>query len=114
MWEIPNVPKIEKQVISIPNFVTPVQSISNPSIKAVNRRMLQEISNNIPFYPDPKPVKIPMPEFPGNMDINPELNTDSEEDSPFQESVISEIYQRPNKSFFQEPQELESLVNTGR
>ena len=31
---------------------------------------------------------------------------------PFQEGVISEIYHTSDKSFFQEPQELESLVNT--
>ena len=33
--------------------------------------------------------------------------------SPFQEGVISEIYQRPDKSFFKDPQELEGLVYTG-
>ena len=48
------------------------------------------------------------------MDISPELNTDFEENLPFQEAVISETYQRPDKSFFQEPQELESLINMGR
>ena len=36
-------------------------------------------------------------------DINPEINIDLEEDSPFQEGIISEIYQRPDKSCFQEP-----------
>ena len=40
-----------------------------------------------------------MPEFPGNMEINLELNTNFEENSPFQEDVISEIYQRPDISF---------------
>ena len=35
-----------------------------------------------------------------------------EENSPFEEGVISGAYQRPHKSFFQEPQELHSLVNT--
>ena len=81
---------------------------------------MQKISKVIPFYPDPvywsppKPVKIPMPEFPGKMDIDQELNTDFKDNSPFQEGVISETYQRPDKSFFQEPQELESLINTGR
>ena len=45
--------------------------------------------------------------------INPEINLDFEDNSPFQEGVISEAYQRPDKSFFQEPQELHSLVNTG-
>ena len=44
------------------------------------------------------------------MHINPELNTDFEENAPFQEGVITETYQRPDKSFFQEPQELEVLL----
>ena len=30
-------------------------------------------------------------------DINPEINIDFEENSPFQEGVISEIYQRPDR-----------------
>ena len=34
------------------------------------------------------------------MDINPELNIDYEEKSPFQEGVISETYQRPDKIIF--------------
>ena len=53
-----------------------------------------------------------MPEFPGKLDINLEFNTDFKENSPFQEVVISKTYQRPDKSFFQEPQELESFINT--
>ena len=39
---------------------------------------------------------------------------DFEDTFPFQEGVISETYQRPDKSYFQEPQELESLINTVR
>ena len=68
--------------------------------------MIQKISKDVPFYPDPvyrpppTPVKIPMPEIPGNMDINPELNTDFMENSPFQEGVILETYQRPDKIIF--------------
>ena len=31
----------------------------------------------------------------------------------YQEGIISEAYQRPDKSYFQELRELESLVNTG-
>ena len=45
--------------------------------------------------------------------INTDSNLDFEENSPFQEGVILEAYQRPNKLFFQEPQELNNLVNTG-
>ena len=39
---------------------------------------------------------------------------DFEENSPYQEGVISEMYQRPNGSYLQEPPELESLVSTGK
>ena len=39
---------------------------------------------------------------------------DFKENSPFQEGVISEMYQRPDKSYSQEPQELDSLINTDR
>ena len=48
------------------------------------------------------------------LDIDLELNTNFEENSPFQERVISEIYQRPDRSYFQEPQNWENLINTGR
>ena len=35
-----------------------------------------------------------------------------EENSPFQESIISEIYERPDKSYFQDPNELKDLIDT--
>ena len=50
---------------------------------------------------------------PSTENINPDINLDFEENSPFQEGIISEAYQRPDKSFFQEPKELNDLVNTG-
>ena len=28
--------------------------------------------------------------------------------------MVSETYQRPDKSYFQEPQELDNLINTGK
>ena len=37
---------------------------------------------------------------------------DIEENSPFQENIISEIYERPDKSYFQEPVELKDLIDT--
>ena len=37
----------------MPNFTAHVQSISNPSTEAINRRMMQKISTDIPFYPVP-------------------------------------------------------------
>ena len=45
--------------------------------------------------------------------INSDINFDFEENSPFQEGIISKMFQRPNKSFFQEPKELGDLTNKG-
>ena len=46
-----------------------------------------------------------------NVHISSKINIDFEENSPFQEDVILETYQRLDRSFFQEPQELEGPVN---
>ena len=46
-------------------------------------------------------------------DINPNINLDFKENSPFQEGVMSKTFQRPDKSFFQEPKELGNLINKG-
>ena len=71
---------------------------------------------DIPFYPDPTyrtPPKLVRTLMPESTDNNPEININFKENSPFQEGVILETYQRPYKSFSKEPQELQSLVNTG-
>ena len=39
-------------------------------------------------------------------------NVDIEENSPFQEGIISEIYERRDSSYMQEPQELKDLIDT--
>ena len=49
----------------------------------------------------------------GSTNINTHINLDFKENSPFQEGVISEAYQRLDKLFIQEPWELHSVVNTG-
>ena len=45
--------------------------------------------------------------------INPDINLDFEENSSFQEGVLSEMFQRPHKSFFQDPNKLNNLINMG-
>ena len=42
---------------------------------------------------------------------NINLNFDFEENSPFQEGIMSDAFQRPDKSFLQEPKELGNLIN---
>ena len=49
---------------------------------------------------------------PSTDNINSDINLDVEENSPFQEGIIFEAYQRPDKSFIQEPKELKDLANT--
>ena len=46
------------------------------------------------------------------MDTKLKIDIKFEENSPHQGGIISEFYQRPNKSYFQEPKDLKSLVNT--
>ena len=75
-----------------------------------------------PFHPGPilrppvKPVKQNMTHDQSSQnvqDINPNINFDFEENSPFQEGVMSETFQRLDKSFCQEPKELGELINKG-
>ena len=97
----------------------PAQSITNSNDEATHR---SPVIKDISFYPDPtyrpppKPVRTPLPGSSQSSDstnIDPEINTDFEENSLFQEGIISEIYQRPDKTFFQEPHELVDLINIG-
>ena len=62
---------------------------------------------DVPFHPGPTYKPPPKP-----IRSNTDINLDFEENSPFQEGIISETYQRLDKSFFHEPKELNNLVNT--
>ena len=46
------------------------------------------------------------------MDNDSDRKVEIEENSPFQEGIISEIYERPDNSYVQEPQELTDLIDT--
>ena len=60
-------------------------------------------------------MEIPLHEIPRKwMDLDIHINRDFKENSAYQEGMISETYQRPNRSYFQEPQELDSLISTGK
>ena len=74
---------------------------------------------DVPFHLDPplrpkQPIKQNM-NYKENsqnaQDINPNINFDFEENSPFQEGIMSETFQRLDKSFFQNPKELGDLIN---
>ena len=46
------------------------------------------------------------------LDNDLDRKVDIEENSPFQEGIISETYDRPDMSYIQEPYELTDLVDT--
>ena len=46
------------------------------------------------------------------MDLDTDINTDFEENSPYQEGIISETYERLDKSYIREPLELGDLLDT--
>ena len=85
------------------------------SIHSTNSANDRLINNNpfmpdVAFHPDPllrnskqQPIKQNIQE------INPKINFNFEENSPFQEGMMSEIFQRLDKSFFQNPKELGDL-----
>ena len=80
----------------------------------------RRINNDKSFPPDvllhPDPLHKLLPKQQNAVspiNQNTSINLDIKENSPFQEGVISETIQRPDKSFFQNPKRLEDLINTG-
>ena len=66
--------------------------------------------------PPPKPPDVthPLDSWEDLLDNDLERNIDIEENPPFQEGIISEIYERLDTSYVQEPQELKDLIDTTR
>ena len=102
---MPRTPKVQNNIVLIPNYANPYIYSKDDSM--VERNTIQDISREIPIYsdpvhrPPPKQVKTPLHKIPRSLfDIDPELNMDFEENCPFQEDVISAMYQRLEKSFF--------------
>ena len=72
------------------------------------------------YMPPPKPIRSNVPRSQESSqssssveNINPDINSDFEENSPFQKGVISETFQRPDMSFFQDLKELNDLMYMG-
>ena len=100
------------------DFPVPTQLITNKT-ETITRGKIQGKNREQPFYPDP--IYRPPPWPPDNLrpnhaeselDMKSKIDIKFEENSPHQEGIILEFYQRPNKSYFQEPKDLESVVNT--
>ena len=68
---------------------------------------------DIPLHPDPFHKPSSLQQNTNKINQNTNINLDFEEYSPFQEGIISETIQRPDKSFFQNPKALEDLIDKG-
>ena len=85
----------------------PTHSINNANDRIVNNNpFLLDASFHLdPLLRPPKePIKKNMTHNQNSQNvqnINPNINFDFEENSPFQEGIMSEIFQRLDKSFFQ-------------
>ena len=64
--------------------------------------------------PPPKPPDItdPLDSWKDLLDNDLDRRVEIEENSPFQEGIILEIYERPDTSYVQKPQELKDLIDT--
>ena len=102
---------------------TKIETRKTNSIHSTNGANDRLVNNN-PFMPDlafcpdlllrpPKqqPIKQNITQNIQEINPNANINFDFEENSPFQEGFMLEIFQRPDKSFFQNPKELGDLIN---
>ena len=74
--------------------------------------MINHFPPDVPLLPCP--VHEPLQQkhnITGPQDMKTIINLDIEENSPFQEGVISELIERPDKSFFQNPKKLKDVIN---
>ena len=76
----------------------------------------KSFSLDILLHPDPLHTPLQKQQnvwkhFPTSQD--PSINLDIEENSPFQEGIISETIQRPDKTYFQNPKRLKDIIDTG-
>ena len=88
-----------------------IHSTNNVSDRLINNNPFMP---DVPLHPDlllraPKQqtIKQNMQEI----NPNPNINFDFEENSPFQEGIMSETFQRLDRSFFQNPRQLGDLIN---
>ena len=88
--------------------------IISDEIEPKRPKSIMEIPRSEMLPPCLVPPIRPPPNSPDNPSKKQEESSkiEIEENSPFQESIISEVYERPDKSCFQEPIELKDLIDT--
>ena len=103
-----------------PSYARPGTSESKPiiisnGIDPITPKPIIEIprSDILPPYlvPQSRPPPKPPDQLPKSQEVD-SSKIEIEENLPFQESITSEVYERPDKSYFQEPIELKDLIDT--
>ena len=103
--EIPERTKIETRKTNHVHSIDPTHSINNADDRIANNNPLMP---DAAFHPGPilrptsKTIKLNLTHAQSSVisnvkDINPNINFDFEENSPFQEGFMSEMFQRPDK-----------------
>ena len=126
--------KIEQKKVDFPKQKNQVvDQIGSGQRKEIRKPQIEQGRENIPRQGyDPQEPKIPIipnqiakpipsstekvtqDDRQADLELDLDINKDFEENSPYQEGIISEIYQRPDKSQIVDPPELIDLVNTER
>ena len=116
-------PVTQSQDSKVPQHHVPtmLQPLVQPT-PASTTQPLEPITHNrpIPPYQEPfvrppprSPDAIPMSDTQKNFsDFDMDRKIEFEENSPYQEGIISETYERPDKSYIQEPTKLKDLIDT--
>ena len=116
----PNIPTDQKVTTNSTKYPVPNQLITCRTDTLITRQVWDK-NREYPCQPDP--YFRPLPRPPDNLGpqclktntvSKTSIDIEFEENSLHQEGIISEIYVRPDKSYFQEPKDLESLVNTSK
>ena len=107
-----------------------VDQVNSGQRDEIRKSQMEQNRDNIPeqIYVPQKPIipkppiqNYPIPKLPErviqnkkqtDLNLDLDINKDIEENSPYQEGIISEIYERPHKSQLVDPPELTDLVNT--
>ena len=121
--KIPGETKIERGKTNQVHSKDPTHSVNNADEGMTHERPFNprcSFPSRSNLQTPPKPIRSNVSRSqegsessPSLENINLDIYLDFEEYSPFQEGVISETFQRPDKSFFQDPKELNDLINFG-
>ena len=124
---MPDIPPEKREQKATPEVTrSPIQvEEKDKKLKIPSSEIALQTSRNIGLPPNfmlpsrimsPNDRSPPKPPDIGETDPHqePDLRTDIEENSPYQEGIITEAYLSPDQSYLEQPQELIKLVNTSK